>query len=62
MARTERVPGEKPLLWVGSSKDNLLAFPEVVKDEIGTALSVASLAANIQERSPGRARGRAFLR
>jgi phage-related protein len=41
MARGKRVPGEKPLLWVGSSKDDLLAFPEAVKDEVGTALSVA---------------------
>lgn len=41
MTRLRRVPGEKPLLWVGSSKDDLLAFPEVVKDDLGTALSVA---------------------
>ena len=41
MARLKRVPGEKPLFWVGSSKDDLVAFPEPVKDQIGTALSVA---------------------
>src|SRR6266849_8132354 len=41
MARLKRVPGEKPLFWVGSSLNDLLAFPEAVKDEIGTALSVA---------------------
>jgi phage-related protein len=41
MARPTRIPGEKPLFWVGSSKDDLLAFPEAVIDEIGTALSVA---------------------
>jgi phage-related protein len=41
MTRTRRVPGEKPLFWIGPSKDNLLAFPEAVKDDIGTALSVA---------------------
>ncbi len=29
------------LFWVGSSKRDLLAFPDSVKDEIGTALSVA---------------------
>ena len=33
--------GEKPLFWAGSSKRDLLAFPEAVKDGIGTALSVA---------------------
>jgi len=41
MTRPRRVPGEKPLFWTGSSKDDLLAFPEAVIDEIGTALSVA---------------------
>ena len=41
MARLKRVPGERPLFWMGSSKDDLLAFPEPVQDEIGTALSVA---------------------
>jgi phage-related protein len=35
------VAGEKPLYWVGSSKRDLLTFPEPVKDHIGTALSVA---------------------
>jgi phage-related protein len=34
-------PGEKPLLWVGSSKRDLVQFPERVIDEVGTALSVA---------------------
>ena len=41
MARLKRVPGERPLFWVGSSKEELLAFQEPVQDEIGTALSVA---------------------
>ena len=41
MTRREKVPGEKPLFWVGSSKSDLLEFPEAVKDEIGIALSVA---------------------
>jgi phage-related protein len=41
MTRPKSVPGEKPLFWTGSSKDDLLAFPEAVIDEIGTTLSVA---------------------
>jgi len=41
MGRATRAPGEKPLFWIGSSLNDLLAFPEAVKDEIGTALSVA---------------------
>src|SRR4051812_39812021 len=41
MTRAIRIPGERPLFWIGTSKGDLLAFPEAVKDEIGTALSVA---------------------
>ncbi len=37
-AKTTR--GESPLFWIGSSKRDLLAFPEAVKDDIATALSV----------------------
>ena len=39
--RPRPLPGEKPLYWVGSSKRDLLEFPEAVKDTIGSALSVA---------------------
>lgn len=31
----------KPVVWVGSSRDDLRAFPEIVKDHIGYALFVA---------------------
>lgn len=57
MARAERVPGEKPLLWVGSSKDDLLAFPEVVKDDIGTALSVAQFGGKHPSAKPWKGEG-----
>ena len=29
---------EKPLIWVGSSREDLRGFPEEVKDDIGFAL------------------------
>jgi len=32
---------EKPLHWVGSSKRDLLEFPEPVRDDIGNALGIA---------------------
>ena len=38
--RLHRAPRERPLHWVGSSKKDLLAFPEEVVDNIGYALSV----------------------
>ena len=41
MTRSRRVRDEKQLSWVGSTKGDLLEFPEEVKDEIGTALSIA---------------------
>jgi len=41
VARKIRAPGEKPLFWVASSKDDLLTFPEPVKNEISHALGVA---------------------
>jgi phage-related protein len=34
MARTLAL-GERPLDWVGSSKKDVLAFPEPVKDDMG---------------------------
>ena len=41
MSRAKRAHGEKPLFWIGSSLNDLLAFPETVKDEIGAALGSA---------------------
>jgi hypothetical protein len=46
MARLKMVSGEKPLFGVGSSKEDLLAFPEAVKEEMGTALSCGAAAAS----------------
>src|ERR1700737_3727070 len=57
MERLKRVPGEKPLFWTGSSKDDLLTFPEAVIDEIGTALSVAQFGGKHQSAKPLRGEG-----
>jgi phage-related protein len=57
MTRLKRVPGEKPLFWIGSSKDDLLAFPDAVKDEIGTALSVAQFGGKHPRAKPWRGEG-----
>ena len=58
MARLKRVPGERPLFWVGSSKEDLLAFPEPVQDEIGTALSVEQFGGKHPSAKPWRGEGR----
>jgi len=54
--------GEEPLYWVGSSKRDLLAFPEAVKDGIGTALSIAQFGGKHPAGSRGRARAQAYWR
>ena len=57
MTRQKRAPGEKPLFWTGSSKDGLVAFPEAVIDEIGTALSVAQFGGKHPSAKPWRGEG-----
>ncbi len=55
------VAGEKPLYWVGSSKRNLLTFPEPVKDCIGTALSVAQFGGKHPAAKPWKGQGPGVL-
>jgi phage-related protein len=55
------VHGEARLYWVGSSKRNLLAFPEAVKDGIGTALSVAQFGGKHPSSKPWKGEGPGVL-
>lgn len=57
MARPRRVSGESPLFWIGSSKSDLLTLPEAVKDDIGTALSVAQFGGKHPSAMPWRGEG-----
>nr|HEV7954061.1 type II toxin-antitoxin system RelE/ParE family toxin [Candidatus Acidoferrales bacterium] len=57
MSRANRTPGEKPLFWLGSSKRDLLAFPEPVKGDIGVALSVAQFGAKHPRAKPWKGEG-----
>jgi phage-related protein len=57
VARPKREPGEKPLFWVGSSKDDLLAFPNAVIDGIGTALSVTQFGGKHPKAKPWKGQG-----
>src|ERR1700685_1775898 len=57
MARSTSVFGERPLFWTGSSKQDLLAFPEAVVDEMGTALSVAQFGGKHPSAKPWRGDG-----
>jgi hypothetical protein len=62
MTRPKMVAGEKPLFWTGSSKEDLLAFPEAVIDEIGTLSALHSLAESTRARNLGEARDQASLK
>jgi len=57
MARKTRVPGEKPLFWVASSKNDLLTFPGPVKDEISHALGVAQYGGKHPKAKPWKGEG-----
>ena len=57
MTRPKRAPGEEPLFWTGSIKEDLLAFPDAVIDEIGTALSVAQFGGKHPSAKPWRGEG-----
>jgi phage-related protein len=61
MARLRKVPGEKPLFWVGSAKKDLLEFPEAVKDKIGIALSVAQFGRKHLKAKPWKGEGPGVL-
>ena len=52
-----KAPEEKPLYWVGSSRDDLLEFPETVKDTIGYALSAAQFGGKHPAAKPWKGEG-----
>ena len=55
--RARLAKGERPLDWVGSSKRDFLAFPAPVKDELGTALSLAQFGGKHPKAKPWKGRG-----
>lgn len=57
MSRPKRARGEQPLFWMASSLRDLLDFPEAVKDEIGTALSVAQFGGKHPSAKPWKGTG-----
>ena len=61
MARKTRAPGEKPLFWVASSKNDLLSFPEPVKNEVSHALAVAQYGGKHPKAKPWKGEGSGVL-
>lgn len=54
-------PAIKPVIWVGSTRADLCAFPEEVKDAIGYALYVAQLGGKHPNAKPLRGFGGAGI-
>lgn len=61
MARKTRAAKEKPLFWISSTKADLLQFPELVKDALGTALSVAQFGGKHPHAKPWKGEGPGVL-
>jgi|ERR1700733_1190029 phage-related protein len=61
MARKNRAPDEKPVLWIGSSREDLLGFPEAVKNGIGLALEVAQFGGKHASAKPWKGEGSGVL-
>ena len=59
--RDHPAKGEKVVIWVGSAKRDLLAFPEPVINEIGTALSVAQFGGKHPAAKPWKGLGSGVL-
>lgn len=57
MSRTKRAPGERPLLWIASSLDDVRQFPDTVQDELGIALSVAQFGGKHPKAKPWKGAG-----
>jgi phage-related protein len=57
VSRAKRARGEKPLFWMASSLEDLLAFPETVKGQIGGALSVAQFGGKHPSAKPWKGAG-----
>ena len=59
--RAHPARNERPLHWVGSSKRDLLAFPERVVDHIGYALGVVQLGGHPPSAKPWKGLGPGIL-
>ena len=51
------MPGETPIDWIGSSKKDLLSFPDEVVDAMGYALGIAQLGGKHPHAKPWRGEG-----
>lgn len=52
MKRRVAKPARKPLKWIGSSQDDLRAFPDEVKKQMGHALHLAQIGSKAPQTKP----------
>jgi phage-related protein len=55
------LPPPKPLIWIGSSKDDLSAFPDDVKEAMGFALFTAQVGGKHPDAKPLKGHGSGVL-
>lgn len=61
VARKVKAPGEKPLFWIGSSREDLLGFSEPVRNDLGLASSVAQYGGKHPNAKPWKGEGTGVL-
>jgi phage-related protein len=61
MTRDVPAAGEKPLFWVGSSRKELLRFPQTVRMHLGAALGVAQFGGKHPNAKPWKGDGAGVL-
>jgi phage-related protein len=57
MAREHLAADEKPLIWVGSSKKDLMTFPAEVQADLGAALGTAQFGGKHPDAKPWKGEG-----
>ena len=57
MTREFLADDEKPLIWVGSSRKDLMAFPEEVRTHLGAALGTAQFGGKHPDAKPWKGEG-----
>jgi len=57
MAREQLAVDEKPLIWIGSSRKDLMTFPTEVRTHLGAALGVAQFGGKHPDAKPWKGEG-----
>ncbi len=61
MAREQLAVDEKPLIWIGSSRKDLMTFPAEVRTHLGAALGVAQFGGKHPDSKPWKGEGSSVM-